>query len=347
MQIHSKLTIKTVIISRTDAIGDVVLTLPLCGIIKKFYPEVRLLFMGRGYTEPVINCCEYIDGFINADELLAKDKKEALIQLASYGADVIVHVFPNRQITLLAKQVGIKYRIGTTNRLFHWGTVNKLIRLSRKNSALHEAQLNFKLLEPLGIFDVPELEELSAFMGFGKIPALPEQVSKLILPDRINVILHPKSNAHAREWSLSNYKSLIDLLPSEKYRIFISGNEQEGALLADWIKTLPVSVTDVTGKFSLSEFIAFIAEADFLVAPSTGPLHIASAIGTVAIGLFPNIRPMHPGRWRPIGNSAFALSTNIKCSDCRNNPSICHCINEITPQQVAELLVVPQGRNPG
>ncbi len=345
MQIHDKLNIKSVIISRTDAIGDVILTLPLCGIIKKFYPEARLLFMGRGYTEPVINCCEYIDGFINADELLAKDKKEALIQLASYGADAIVHVFPNRQITLLAKQVGIKYRIGTTNRLFHWGTVNKLIRLSRKNSALHEVQLNFKLLEPLGIFDVPELNEFSAFMGFGKIPLFPEQATKLIASDRINVILHPKSNAHAREWSLDNYQKLIGLLPPEKYRILISGTEQEGRLLSDWMKTLPVSVTDVTGKFSLSEFIAFIAKSDFLVAPSTGPLHIAAVLGTGAIGLFPNIRPMHPGRWQPIGNRAFAISTNIKCSDCRNNPLLCHCINEITPHQVAELIVMSEGNH--
>jgi heptosyltransferase-3 len=270
--------------------------------------------------------------------LLKKDKKEALIQLAQYQADAIIHVFPQRQIALLARQVGIKYRIGTTNRLFHWGAVNKLVHLSRSKSALHEAQLNCKLLEPLGIKDVPELKDLYPYTGFNKIPVLPGHLEKWIDPNRINVILHPKSNAHAREWNLGNYRTLINLLPPDKYKVFISGNEQEGALLADWIKTLPASVKDITGKFSLAEFIAFIARADYLVSCSTGPLHIAAALGRGAIGLFPNIKPMDPGRWQPIGPRALALSTNQECSDCRKNPPVCHCINEINPRQVADRI---------
>jgi ADP-heptose:LPS heptosyltransferase len=44
-----------------------------------------------------------------------------------------------------------------------------------------------------------------------------------------------------------------------------------------------------------------------LVAASTGPLHIASAVGIHAIGLYPSKRPMHPGRWMPLGGNASYL----------------------------------------
>ena len=335
-------SIKRIIISRSDAIGDVILTLPICGIIKKKYPEAQIIFLGRTYTQPVVSCCRFVDEFVNADELLKKDKKEAIIFLAGLNADVILHVFPHKKIAQLAKQSGIKLRIGTTNRLFHWGFVNKLVRLSRKNSPLHESQLNCKLLEPLGIHEMPELTEMPDYYGFTNIPVLKNEFANLLEKQKCNVILHPKSNASAREWSLDHFKALIDLLPSEKFKIFISGTDKEKALLSDWIKFLPAHVVDITGKMPLDQFIAFISKADFLVAASTGPLHIAAAIGIGAIGLYPPMKPIHPGRWKPIGKKAIALCIDKTCFDCKQDPKACHCINEIMPAQVAAIIQAPQ-----
>jgi ADP-heptose:LPS heptosyltransferase len=329
---------KRIIISRTDAIGDVMLTLPLCGILKKEFPDVEIIFLGRSYTQSVINCCKHVDGFLNADELLA-NKKEAVDTLQSLHADAIVHVFPNSAIASLAKSAGIGIRIGTTNRVFHWTTVNKLVPLSRKNSRLHEAQLNCKLLEPLGIHINPSLEELASFVGFEKIPVLKPEYEKLIDPSKIKVILHPKSNASAREWSLKRFEELIRLLPANKYQVFISGTKAEKELMADWIKSLPAGVCDITGLFSLEQFIAFISKTDYLVAASTGPLHIAAACGIGAIGIYPPIRPMHPGRWKPLGKKAVALVLGKTCNDCRSNPQSCHCMNDIPAQQVAEEIL--------
>ena len=215
--------IKRIIISRTDAIGDVILTLPVCGLIKKYYPDAEIIFLGRTYTRAIINCCEFVDEFVNADELFKLNDADAIVKLREFNADTLIHVFPNKKLAKLAKKAKIKNRIGTTNRLFHWGNVNKLVKLSRKNSSLHEAQL----------------QELTNFIGFTKISSLTDNDLSLIDPEKINVILHPKSNASAREWSLKNYKALISLLPAEKYKIFISGTDKEKMILSDWIKTLP------------------------------------------------------------------------------------------------------------
>jgi heptosyltransferase-3 len=293
-----------ILISRVDAIGDVVLTLPLCGYLKSVYPNVKISFLGRTYTGPVIKTCAAVDHFINYDELKALPDQEQIFALKSENIDTIIHVYPQKAIASLAKRAGIKKRIGTTNRVFHWLTCNKLVKLSRKNSDLHEAQLNIALLKPLGIKRIPELNELPAFYDYKLTSKLPEQFAKLLRTDKLNIILHPKSNGSGREWGLERFKELIDLLPANKFSIFISGSDKEGALLKDWLPTLPNHVIDMTGKFTLDQFIAFIARADGLVAAGTGPLHIAALTGIHALGLFPGIRPIFPGRWGPIGKQA-------------------------------------------
>jgi ADP-heptose:LPS heptosyltransferase len=311
----------------------------MCGLIKKYFPSCKVIFLGKTYTKEVIACCEHVDEFLNADDLLKLSDAEAAHQLQSMYADCIIHVFPNKRIAKLAKRAGIKFRVGTTNRLFHWTTVNKLVPLSRKNSDLHEAQLNCKLLESIGITDVPNLNEIHQYIGFTKVKPLLPAFEELIDKNKTNVILHPKSNASAREWSLERYKQLIDLLPNNKYKLFISGSDKEKLLLADWIKTLPPQVVDITGKLNLAEFISFINRVDFLVAASTGPLHIASACGIHAIGIYPPIKPMHPGRWQPIGKNSLAVSENKTCNACKNNPQQCSCMNTISAQQIASIIL--------
>jgi heptosyltransferase-3 len=86
----------------------------------------------------------------------------------------------------------------------------------------------------------------------------------------------------------------------------------------------------------LPEFIAFIAAADGLVAGSTGPLHLAGALGRHALGLYPPIKPMHPGRWGPLGPHAeYLVFDRPDCQDCRAQPADCTCIKAIEAAAVA------------
>lgn len=73
----------------------------------------------------------------------------------------------------------------------------------------------------------------------------------------------------------------------------------------------------------LYQFVSFIRNADGLIASGTGPLHIAAASGINTLGLFPCVRPIHPGRWAPLGERAGYLE-----SDSEN-------LNSIMPQAVA------------
>lgn len=325
-----------ILISRTDSIGDVVLTLPMAGIIKQFMPESRIVFLGRNYTQEVIALSEHVDEFISYDELLKLPAEEKVNAFKNIHASHIIHVFPVKEIAQLAKQARIPKRIGTTNRLWHWFTCNIKVKLSRKNSDLHEAQLNTKLLEPLGIKQNFSLEELAGAYGFTRVPALESQFEVLLSPGKTKVILHPKSKGSAREWGLDNFSKLISALDKTRYSIYISGTAQEGELVRPLLEKHP-EVTDLTGKLSLRQFIAFIYRCDALVAASTGPLHMAAALEKKAVGLFAPMRPIHPGRWKPIGKQASYLVLDKDCTDCKQTKN-CHCIREIAAQDVIKHL---------
>ncbi len=326
-----------IIISRTDSIGDVILSLPVAGMLKKKYPRAEIIFLGKSYTKDVIKACEHINTFMNWDDISKMNDADRLSAFKTVNADLIIHVFPRPEIARLAKKAGIPWRLGTTNRLYHWRTCNKLVRLSRKRSNLHEAQLNLKLIEGIAGKGPLTLDEVCQLYGLSKTEALEDKFKKLLDPRRYNLILHPKSKGSAREWGLENFKSLIGILPDNQCKVFISGTAEEGAMLKDLGIFDTGKATDLTGQMSLGQLMSFIQACDGLIAASTGPLHLAAALGKQAIGIYPPIRPMHPGRWAPVGKHATYAVIEKDCSDCRKN-GICHCMQEIKPEVIKSLI---------
>jgi len=294
--------LKRIIISRTDSIGDVVLTLPMAGVIKKHLPDTEILFLGRGYTKPVIEVSRFIDEF---------------------------HVFMVAEIARLADFTGIPVKIGTTHRLFSWLFCNHLVWFSRKQSDLHEAQLNLKLLKPLGIDVKLSREEIPYYYGLPLPQPLPNKGGEY----PASSIQHPGS----RFKRLENFSRLIDLLPSDRYEIFITGTGAERELMKDFLNRHQARVTDMTGKLTLPELMDFIRASDGLVAASTGPLHLAAAFGKIAVGLYAPMRPIYPARWAPLGLKASYLVLDKICNDCRKTLD-CHCMKEITAEEVVEKL---------
>jgi len=329
----------TFFVSRTDAIGDVVLTLPVAGWLQQRYRGCRVVLIGRSYTAAVAAACPWVDDFLSLDELLALPPPAQVARLKAYGAAAIVHVFPNKLLARLARQAGIPVRIGTRNRLFHWLTCNRLVALSRRHSPLHEAQLNMQLLAPLGCPTPLALAKVAALVQLRPAAPLGVQWQQRLAdrrPGQLNVILHPRSRGSAREWGLAHFGQLAQLLHAAGHRVFVSGTAAEGEELADWLReNAAFLAADLTGQLALPEFIAFMAAADGLVAGTTGPLHLAAALGRHALGLYPPIRPMHPGRWGPLGTHAdYLVFDRPDCQDCRAQPSTCTCIKALEPAAV-------------
>ncbi|MGV3639709.1 MAG: glycosyltransferase family 9 protein [Adhaeribacter sp.] len=329
---------KTFLISRTDSIGDVVLTLPLCGWIKRHIPGARIVFLGKTYTRAIIESCPDVDAFLNWDELRAEAPDRQVEILRSHHLDVVLHVFPQAQIAWLCKRTGIAHRIGTRNRWFHWLTCNRLVALSRRHSPLHESQLNLSLLRPLGLVQLPEISRMSDYLHLESAAPLPAGLQALLQPGRPHVILHPKSQGSAREWELEKFGLLARRLHQQGYQVFVSGTAKDQELMAPWLEAHRGCLTDITGRLTLPEFVAFINACEGLVAASTGPLHIAAALGIHALGLYPPMKPIHPGRWAPLGAKAEFLVLEKDCQDCRRQPASCHCIRQLSVEAVFQRI---------
>lgn len=302
---------KHVLISRVDAIGDVVLTLPMCKLIKEHNPEIKISFLGRNYTRSVVACCGSVDEFISYDEILAmKDLSTQIDYIKSLKIDQAIHVFPKKDIAKLMHKAGVPVTVGTRNRWYHWLYCNRLVKLSRKNSTLHEAELNMALLSKLKVDKTPNAAEISRFYDFSRIETLSARFRSLIDPGKFNLIIHPLSNGSGKEWSLDRYSQLIRLLSHNKQiKLFITGSDKEREMLKPWFRSLPTDVVDLTGKMPLTQLVAFISSADGLIASGTGPLHLAAALGVHTLGLFPNVKPINAQRWRPIGEKATFLES--------------------------------------
>lgn len=313
----AKPRLQKILISRTDAIGDVSLTLPVCVALKQQFPEAELVYLCRKYTAPVVACFEPIDDMLIYEELEALSNDERAFKLEGFSA--VLHLFPNKIVANWCKQARIPLRVGTAHRLHHWWTCNLLPWFSRKRSDLHEAQLNFYLAKAIGYPNIPnwiEIKQTSAFRVEDSLPAefQSHDFSKVIL-------LHPKSNGSGVEYPIEKYAELSLLLVEKGFEVFFTGTEKEGQLFRNQIPKNS-KIKDVTGLWDLKTFIAIISKSKALIACSTGPYHLAGLCQIQAIGLFTNTRPIHPGRWAALGTQSKALTE----------------IETISPQQIADAL---------
>jgi ADP-heptose:LPS heptosyltransferase len=325
---------KHIIFSKTDGIGDVVLSLPMAGLVKHYLGVHRVSFIVAAYTAEIVRHCIHVDNVILKEDFIKGNLADI-----EWHDTAIVMLRPDIQVIKAAFKYKIPTRIATNRRWYHWLYANKLQALSRKNSPLHETQLHCQLLKPLHIKTPDQLNDFVPFYGL-QTPAC--DVAKYFdFTKPYSIVMHPKSKGSAREWPLKNYLAVAEALFNiGKIQILLTGTSEEGDAILQQCPELyhHPGVTNLTGKLQLIELMTIIAHSHALLACSTGPLHLAAAFNKWAIGLYPPLRPMHPGRWAPIGTNVVV---NVKPGECveKCEPSDCACMRWIQPDMVIEQVL--------
>ncbi len=323
----------TIIISRTDNIGDVVLTLPMAKILKQHWPNCKILFLARDYTQAIIEAYPAVDQFISWDTLSQLPRKKAVKQLMTYQATDILHVFPRKEIAKLALYAKIPQRIGTSHRWYHWLYCNKMVRFSRRNSSLHEAQLNLSLLRAFDINTEYNLSEIKTLIKLER-PQSSKAVNELIDPNRFNLIIHPGSNGNGREWPTSSFIQFMQKLDPQQFHVMITGSDKEALRFANLTQQCS-GAKNLMGQLTLQELLNLMALSNGLIASSTGPLHMAAALGIHCLGLYPPQAGISPTRWGPIGEKAEVLVTDKLCPGCTSSND-CACLPAISVTSVLQ-----------
>lgn len=333
---------KNILIVRTDRLGDLILTLPLAAAIRKKYPAARITFLVRKYSSPLLQNHPYID------EVLLLHEEEGNIpvglnkkMLAEKNFDCAVAVSPDFKIALVLFLAGIPVRIGTGYRWYSFLFSEKVFE-HRKTAEKHEAEYNYALLRHIGITE--PFTQSNAVYGLKADSAALKSVSGIlqseaeVFPEKF-VIIHPGSGGSAVDLPLAKFKELaIYLAEKGNNHIILTGSEKELNLCAEL--EIKGKTTNLAGKLSVSELTALISMSRLFISNSTGPLHIAAAVGIPAVGFFPKILVCSPQRWRPYTEKYLVFTPPGDCNncsreqcektDCMNTIDMLHVYNKIT-----------------
>ncbi|AXB42394.1 glycosyltransferase family 9 protein [Amycolatopsis albispora] len=147
------------------------------------------------------------------------------------------------------------------------------------------------------------------------------------------VVVHPAASAPAREWGAERYAEAVEALVEHGYRVVLTGAPGDRELSR---RIACPGALDLTGHTDLRELAAVLAGAAVVVAPNTGPAHLAAAVRTPVVSLFAPVVPA--ARWAPYGVPVELLGDqDAACRDSRARrcPVAGHpCLNRVGAAEV-------------
>ncbi len=324
------------LISRTDRLGDLVLALPFVETMKRRYPKCSIEVLASLYASPILENNPHVDRIMRVqNDMLRKDKlykKDLLhkIKLGNYKAVVVL--FPERRISQLFHKADIPIRIGTAGR-FHSLFFNVHLLHSRKSNKKHESDFNLDFL---------------AFFKNGSIVYKPRvylrdkelnNARRILAEAKVEfpfVVLHPGSGGSAECWPISQFIELYGALDRAGVNVVISGSEDEGEACDQIAREKGITLKKITGRTDLRTLAAVLSLSDVVVSNSTGPLHLAAALDTQVVGLYPSKTIMSPRRWGPLGNNDIVIVPETE--ECLCPADHCTCMETISVKSVFDAV---------
>jgi len=332
-------TPKNILIVRNDRIGDVVLSLPLAGLIKKHYPDCKITFLLRNYTKDIAN------GHPNIDEVIILKEDNGRIpvwknvnQLKKGLFDASIIVYPTFITALIIFLARVKSRVGSGYRWYSF-LFNKKVFEHRKYAEKHELEYNVNLLKVFGIEESISTKNVLYDIHINKTSM--EKVDKILTDSGVEfekkiIIVHPGSGGSAIDLPIEKFSVLVNNLSLlDEANIIITGNEDEKNICSTI--SANTNAIDLSGKFNLSEIICLISLSEIFISNSTGPIHIAAALGISTVGFYPKIRACSPERWGPYTQNKVIFTPEIECNDCtREQCERLNCMNSIDIENVTK-----------
>jgi heptosyltransferase III len=290
----------SVLVSRTDKIGDVILTLPLITELKRLLPNSRISFLISKKLENLI------DGYKDVDKVFFIEDINLNNFLKENNYDVAISVYPRKELAIAFYKAGIKYRVGTAYRLYSV-LFNQRIKEHRKYAEKHEADYNLNLLSFLG--KEISLDKKFFFKYSDEEMNIVQNKVHFNLNEKF-VVIHPGSKGSARDLPIDRIMKIPEYIIKNHsdYKIVLTGIPQEKPITLLFKEIYKDKVIDLAGEISLRELLILIDKSSLFISNSTGPIHIAGALNKNIIGFYPNSAPMNATRWKPLSSNAKVIS---------------------------------------
>ena len=302
---------RQILIVRSDAVGDNVVTLPVAADLKAADPTLYITWMARPAVAPLIALDR------NVDEVLEWHPDHDLTPLLPkltdrFTAALVIQPKPKGWSPLAAAlfKARIPIRIGAGRRW--WGLLlyNRLVFENRHRKGMHECEhsrvYGRALLRALGLPDVIQYPPRTGLT----IPADLAASQRAWLGEHAGdrtILLHIGSNGSSVDWPLDHMAALADQLDEQGHRVVVSTGFRRPDLEAEFSRHAKRRHRMTDPELSLAGLCALLHVVDVVVANSTGPLHVAGALGTRTVGLFPNMKDCFPEQWAPLGERSLNL----------------------------------------
>ncbi|VAX17812.1 ADP-heptose--lipooligosaccharide heptosyltransferase II [hydrothermal vent metagenome] len=300
-----------ILVVRTDRVGDVVLSLPVFASLRSAMPDAYICALTRDYTRDLLTERDDVNEVISfkskTSHIPLKEFPRILHEVKLKDFDVAIVLYSNFSVSALTMMAGIPKRIGPATKLAQIFLTHRIIQ-RRSKGKKHEADHNLDLLWPL---DISPLRKIKIAVQNKTEQIFSRNENKPLIG------VHPGSGGSARNWPEQKYVELINELSLAGADVVITGSPQERRMVERIAQEVDPAVTTYIGEDGLKGLISALAEFDVFIAPSTGPLHIASAVGTPVVGIYCPISVCLPSRWGPIGAHDTALVPNVtECKTC-------------------------------
>ncbi len=346
-----------VLVVRPDRLGDVLLSTPVFEALKRHYPASHLTVMVRPAIAPLLRGSPFVDEVMTYEPEGRHRGFRGFFRLAreirSGGFRVGVVLKSQARVAMALLMAGVRTRVGPLSKLHSFLVFNRGVRQRRSLVEMHEADYNLQLLRRLGVRVYSRtIATGAAVTEEARIRAqafLAPRAGEKVSPRRW-VAIHPGMGGSALNWPEPDYSALArELMTEPDTGVVITAGPLEKDLLGRFEAALGAESRPDSAivRFFLGQEIEELAglysQIQVLVAPSTGPLHLAVALGKRVVSFYPAIRVQSAMRWGPYVSDESRASVFVPDAFCgqefKCRGPVCHafpCMQSIGVSPVAE-----------
>jgi lipopolysaccharide heptosyltransferase I len=303
---------RKILIIKPSAIGDVVHTLPILNLLRRRWPDAHISWL----ITP--GCAGLLQGHPQLDELILFNRKmlgrtsnivSGINELATFGHelrqrnfDLVVDLQGLFRSGFLAMLTGAPIRVGSTNaREFGWMFCTHLAPVRTWQQHAIERYL-----------------AIAEFLGWGRSPVefiFPtddsdrQYVASLLPTGSPYAVLFPGTNWPTKRWPVERFASLIEPLREQFGLESVLAGGPDAAAFAS---AMPGAI-NLTNRTNLRQLVALLERAELVIAPDTGPMHIAAALNRPLVTMYGPTSPIQTG---PYSRLDTVLQLDIPCSPC-------------------------------
>lgn len=337
-------TAERIAIIRLGAVGDVVRTLPAVSAVRAGYPDARLSWIVEPGSAALLRAQPWVDEVrvFPRPELVAHLRKRAFgaawallrgfaTELRAQRFDLVIDFHSILKSGLIALASGAPVRVGYAPpyaREASWLLANERARIVPERCSRFVR--NAALVEYLALDPKPDPAPL-------RVPEETRAKMRARLAGERAVVLHPGTSDGTRHkrWSPEAYVKVATALAERPGASVIvsAGPARDDHRLADAIVAgSGGAARHAPGTGSLLELAALFAESRLYVGSDTGPMHVASLVGTPVVQIL--------GPTDPVENQPFAATPSrtvrvpVACSPCRRGCAAAACMAVVPPDRV-------------